>query len=223
MAPALAQRGASTNFLLSFVIGAPMLNVTTMALTVTMLPTPFALTRIVGGALTAIVITYVVARIADVWDAPRVGVRSTSWAGSWLQQAADAGAPQTTSQLVTDWMSASVRFGLFLVPALWIWSVAAATIAQVLPPAFGNNFASVVLAALAGTFFMIPTWSEIPMALQLIGLGLDGPAAALLVVLPAISLPCMVVLGSSLRRFRMIALLSAAVMMAGISAGVLFL
>ena len=89
--------------------------------------------------------------------------------------------------------------------------------------AFGNNLTSVVLAAIVGTFFMISTWSEIPMALQLIQSGFNGPAAALLVVLPAISLPCMMLLGGSLQRFRIVALLSSGVMIVGIAAGALFL
>jgi len=42
-------------------------------------------------------------------------------------------------------------------------------------------------------------------------------------VLPVISLPCMMLLGGALQRFRVVALLSVAVMMAGIAAGALFL
>src|SRR5262249_14293025 len=59
-----------------------------------------------------------------------------------------------------------------------------------------------LVAAVGGTFFMIPTWSEIPLALQLIESGFRGPAATLLVVLPAVSLPCLIVLRAALYRFR---------------------
>ena len=45
--------------------------------------------------------------------------------------------------------------------------------------------------------------------------------AALLVVLPAVSLPCMMILGGTLRRLRLIALLTAAVMLVGMTAGLL--
>jgi hypothetical protein len=62
-----------------------------------------------------------------------------------------------------------------------------------------------------------------PMALQLTQPGYAGPAAALLVVLPAISLPCMVLLGGALQRFRVVVLLSIGVMVVGIAAGALFL
>jgi uncharacterized protein len=104
-----------------------------------------------------------------------------------------------------------------------VWSVVASAMFQSLPSAFGNDLPSVVLAAVGGTFFMISTWSEIPMALQLIQGGFSGPAAALLVVLPAISLPCMMLLGGSMQRFRMVAVLSIAVMIVGIVAGAMFL
>jgi uncharacterized membrane protein YraQ (UPF0718 family) len=49
MAPSFVRRGASTTFLLSFIIGAPMLNLTTMLLALTLLPAPFAITRIGSG------------------------------------------------------------------------------------------------------------------------------------------------------------------------------
>ena len=121
------------------------------------------------------------------------------------------------------WLHASGRIAVVLVPTLWVWSVIASAIFQALPSAFGNNLTSVVLSAVVGTFFMISTWSEIPMALQLIQTGFTGPAAALLVVLPAISLSCMMLLGGSLQRFHVVALLSIGVMIVGIAAGALFL
>jgi hypothetical protein len=238
MAPSFARRGASPTFLLSFVIGAPMLNVTTMVLSLALLPAPFAITRIVAGVFMTVVVTYMVARMAAEWDRPQDAMAGTGPDTGRLQRFLGAcrrafdhdriagsrtGTFETPLQLFSAWLRASGRIALVLVPALWVWSVVAAAVFQVLPPAFGNNLPSVVLAALGGTFFMISTWSEIPIALQLIQSGIDGPAAALLVVLPAISLPCMMLLGGSLRRFRMIALLSVAVILVGIVAGALFL
>ena len=236
MASSFARRGASTNFLLSFVIGAPMLNVTTMVLALALLPAPFAVTRIVAGLVVTILVTYTAARIADGWDRPRATGTSPPRTDHWGQPfagflgrrhewIADATRvpPATPVQLFGAWLRSSGRIALLLVPTLWMWSIVAAGIFQVLPSAFGNNFPSVVVAAVAGTFFMISTWSEIPMALQLIQSGIDGPAAALLVVLPAISLPCMILLGDALRRVRVVALLSAGVIIVGIVAGTIFL
>jgi uncharacterized membrane protein YraQ (UPF0718 family) len=236
MAPSFVRRGASTTFLLSFIVGAPMLNVTTMLLALALLPAPFAITRIGSGLVITVLVTYLVARIARRWEGPNAPARANAPAGGWMQQAAGAylrlfdldrmigrRRPDTPSQLVGAWLRASRRIALVLVPTIWAWSVVASAMFQALPSDFGNNLTSVVISAVVGTFFMISTWSEIPMALQLIQSGYSGPAAALLVVLPAISLPCMMLLGGALQRFRVVALLSAGVMIVGIAAGTLFL
>lgn len=235
MAPSFVRRGASTTFLLSFIIGAPMLNVTTILLALALLPAPFAITRIVAGVVVTVLVTYLVARIADRWDGPDSAIRERpAWDGMQrvgglylrlfdLDRVVGHRRLETPSQLIGAWLYASGRIALVLVPTLWVWSVIASGIFEALPSAFGNNLTSVVLAAMVGTFFMISTWSEIPMALQLIQSGFNGPAAALLVVLPAISLPCMMLLGGSLQRFRIVALLSIAVMIVGILAGAMFL
>jgi hypothetical protein len=236
MAPSLVRRGASTTFLLSFIIGAPMLNVTTMLLALTLLPAPFAITRIASGVVVTVLVTYLVARIAHRWEGTNGPTPERTPASGGMQRAKalylrlfdldriiGRRRLETPSQLVGTWLRASGRIALVLVPTLWVWSVVASAMFQVLPSAFGNNLASVVLSAVVGTFFMISTWSEIPMALQLIQSGFSGPAAALLVVLPAISLPCMMLLGGALQRFRVVALLSVGVMIVGIAAGALFL
>jgi uncharacterized membrane protein YraQ (UPF0718 family) len=236
MAPSFVRGGASTTFLLSFIIGAPMLNVTTMLLALTLLPAPFAITRIVAGVVVTVLVTYFVARAAERWPGANRAVREPNPPASWTQRLGafylglfdldrlvGRRSPEMPSGFIGSWLQASGRIALILVPTLWVWSVIASAIFQVLPSAFGNNLTSVVLSAVVGTFFMISTWSEIPMALQLIESGFNGPAAALLVVLPAISLPCMMLLGGALQRFRVVALLSIGVMIVGIAAGALFL
>ncbi len=236
MAPSLVRRGASTQFLLSFVVGAPMLNITTMILAVALLPAPFALVRIVAGVVVTVVVTYLVARAADRWSAPATAPDDREAAPTRMQRALGWYAAlfdldritgdrrlDAPSQLLSAWLYASVRVGMVLIPTLWVWSVIASAVYRMLPPAFGNNLPSVVLSAIGGTLLMISTWSEIPMALELIQSGFTGPAAALLIVLPAVSLPCMMLLGGSLQRFRLVGMLSAAVMLIGIAAGVMFL
>jgi len=246
MAPSFVRRGASTNFVLSFVVGAPMLNVTTIVLALALLPAPFAVTRIVAGVVVSVLVTYLVSKAADRWDGhakvrlkpdPTYGSSEKEYVGSAFRRIykrffvglldfdriVGGRTIGTPSQLIGAWLAASGRIALILVPTLWVWSVIASALFQTLPSAFGNNLTSVIVSAIGGTLFMISTWSEIPMALQLIQSGYSGPAAALLVVLPAISLPCMVMLGGSLHRFRLVAMLSAAVMVVGIVTGAMFL
>ena len=236
MAPSFVRRGASTNFLLSFVVGAPMLNITTIILAVALLPARFAALRIAAGLGVTILVTYLVAVAADRWDTSAGRVVSPAPRQGWmarivarytrlldLDRIAQDRAIDTPSQLIGAWLYASGRIALVLVPTLWTWSVVAAAVFQAIPGAFANNLNGVAVAAIGGTLFMISTWSEIPMALQLIHSGSTGPAAALLVVLPAISLPCMMLLGGALQRFRLVAGLAAAVMVVGMAAGVMFL
>jgi uncharacterized membrane protein YraQ (UPF0718 family) len=130
---------------------------------------------------------------------------------------------ETVSAIAAAWCRASLSLAVILVPTLLVWSAITSVIVQLLPTAFGNNFTSVVLAAITGTLLMISTWTEIPVALQLIESGLTGPAATLLVVLPAVSLPCVMLLGGALGRFRSVVVLACAVMAAGIIAGIIFL
>ncbi len=236
MAPTFVRRGASTNFLLSFVVGAPMLNITTIILAVALLPARFAALRIVAGVGVTVLVTYLVSYAADRWsaDAPAMAVPPSppGWTRRLverygrlldLDRIAGTRSVDTPSRLIAAWLSNSARIGLVLVPTLWIWSIVAAALFHAVPSVFANNLNGVAMAAIGGTLFMISTWSEIPMALQLIHAGSTGPAAALLVVLPAISLPCMMLLGGALQRFRLIAWLAAAVMAVGMAAGVIFL
>jgi uncharacterized protein len=232
MAPSFVRLGATAHFVLAFVVGAPMLNVTTIVLALAMLPTQFAV-RIGAGVVVTVLVSYWVARLTT-----GTGVAPTSTPSRWhhwLQRAggvytrvfAMAGGSgermwHTPSQMFAAWLRQSGRLALFLIPTLWVSSALAALMFDALPP-LENNLVSVGLAAAAGTVFMISTWSEIPIALQFIHAGLPGPAAALLVVLPAISLPCMFILAGALRRLSVVLMLSAAVMFVGVIAGALFL
>jgi uncharacterized membrane protein YraQ (UPF0718 family) len=236
MAPTFVRRGASTNFLLSFVVGAPMLNITTIVLAVALLPARFAALRIVAGVGITVLVTYLVSYAAHWWSPGAPAVLAPPSRPGWTRRLAErygrlldfdrvvgAREVETPSQVIAAWFYASARIALVLVPTLWIWSVVAAALFRAVPSVFANTLNGVAIAAIGGTLFMISTWSEIPMALQLIHAGSTGPAAALLVVLPAISLPCMMLLGGALQRFRMVAWLSGAVMLVGVVAGVMFL
>ncbi|MBI3069164.1 MAG: permease [Betaproteobacteria bacterium] len=242
MAPSYLRRGASTDFSLSFVVGSPMLNITTIILAFALLSTPFAITRVVAGIVLTVVVTYGVARLAERWGgAPGVtrrapGASRRGVVSAWVSRGVNLylrafnveafvrdRKMDTPAELVSAWLYASMRLALVLVPTLFIWSIVTAAIVQILPSTFGNNLTSVVLAAIVGTLLMISTWSEIPVALQLIQSGFTGPAATLLVVLAPVSLPCLMLLGGSLGQFRIVVLLGLAVMITGIVAGVIFL
>jgi hypothetical protein len=233
--PSLTRYGASDYFSLAFVVGSPMLNLTALILAIMLLPAPYAIIRILAGIILTIPVTYGVARLADRWRATNESVspnRLTQWILRLiapycrifhLEELVRNRSLDTPGTFLSTWLYLSSRIALLVVPTLLIWSVVAIAIVQVLPPVFGNNLTSVVIASIAGTLMMISTWTEIPVAQQMIQAGLFGPAATLLVVLPPVSLPCLLILGGSIGRFRVVALLGLVVAVVGIIAGMLFL
>jgi uncharacterized membrane protein YraQ (UPF0718 family) len=104
---------------------------------------------------------------------------------------------------VLAWAHAFTRLAIWLVPeyvvlvfalgALRIWLFPAMT------PGLGHAAWLAPALSAAGTLFVIPTAGEVPIiqVLQHFGLGAAG-AAALLITLPAVSLPSLVMLGKVL-------------------------
>ncbi len=239
MSPSYARRGASINFLLSFVVAAPMLNLLTIILAFNLLPLPFALLRVAGGLFAAVVLTWGAVRLVEREDNCAEEETSVA-AGGWMARPAgrlilrylrafdvEPLAPtapiEDPAVLIRAWVRGSARLAVVFVPTLLVWTVLTAGLLRVLPAAFGNNLPSVVLAALTGSLMMISTWTEIPVALQLIQAGAVAPAATLLIVLPAVSLPALILLAGALRQVRVVAGLALGVMLLGIAAGLLFL
>lgn len=235
VAPSLAKHGASRNFMLAFVVGSPMLNISGLILAAVFLPTPFALTRIIGGIALTIPVTYGIAKLADRWDLVE-GPQSDNWftrftgkiAGMYcelfhLDEIVEGRKMDTPSQFIATYAQASWRLALLLVPTMFIWSIVSAIFLQVLPLGYGNNLISVMVTAVAGMLLMISTWTEIPVAMQMIAAGFPAPAATLLLVLPPVSLPCLMILGGAIGKFRVVGLLGTAVVIAGIFGGMLFI
>ena len=86
-------------------------------------------------------------------------------------------------------------------------------------PAVGHSLLLGLWLAVAGTLFVIPTAGEMPIVQGLLAYGL-GPfgAGALLITLPAVSLPSLVMIGRSFPR-RTLAMVTLAVVVLGIVSG----
>lgn len=88
-------------------------------------------------------------------------------------------------------------------------------------PEVGNEIGWIVALAVAGTLFVIPTAGEVPIIQAMLALGMGvGPAAALLMTLPPISVPSVAMLARSFRPV-MLAVVSLAVVAVGIVGGML--
>lgn len=94
-----------------------------------------------------------------------------------------------------------------LIPSQWIiWAVG------------GNSIFSNFFAALAGAFMYFATLTEVPILQGLIGNGMgQGPALALLLARPALSLPNMLVIRSIMGTKKTVVFVSLVVVMATLS------
>ncbi len=146
------------------------------------------------------------------------GVIGLSWltstnkdeAGEWFQSSWDY-AKQILPLLFMGVIVAGALLGRpgqeALIPSQWIiWAVG------------GNSIFSNFFAALAGAFMYFATLTEVPIVQGLIGNGMgQGPALALLLAGPALSLPNMLVIRSIMGTKKTVVFVSLVVVMATIS------
>ncbi|MGI6130158.1 MAG: permease, partial [bacterium] len=97
-----------------------------------------------------------------------------------------------------DWMTETWKFVKLIFPVLLVGVFAAGAIKAVLPPEWiaryvgGNSVGANFLASVFGAFMYFSTLTEVPIVKALADLGMgQGPALALLLAGPALSLPSM--------------------------------
>ncbi|MCJ7452605.1 MAG: permease [Steroidobacteraceae bacterium] len=131
-------------------------------------------------------------------------------AGEWFNQAWDY-----TKQIVPLLLAGVLVAGFLLgrpghegmIPSDWISDLVG-----------GNSIGSNLFAAFAGAFMYFATLTEVPIVQGLVGSGMgSGPALALLLAGPALSLPSMLVLNSILGLKKTVAYLSLVLIMATIT------
>ncbi len=131
-------------------------------------------------------------------------------AGEWFNQAWDY-----TKQIVPLLLGGVLVAGFLLgrpghegmIPSEWISGLVG-----------GNSIASNLFAAIAGAFMYFATLTEVPIVQGLVGSGMgSGPALALLLAGPALSLPAMLVLNSILGLKKTVTYVSLVVVMATIT------
>lgn len=123
------------------------------------------------------------------------------------------------------WLAILGRMALRLIPEylalVLLLGAARAWLFPVIGPQIGNELVWVLAFAVAGALFVIPTAGEVPIIQAMLSLGMGvGPAGALLMTLPPISLPSMAMLARSFPP-RILAMVAAAVVAFGVAAGVL--
>ena len=110
--------------------------------------------------------------------------------------------PYSLAEAVRRWAKIFARMAVRLLPEyLVIVLLLGAFRAWMFPaigPAIGDQWFWIVAMALAGMLFVIPTAGEVPIVQAMLALGMgSGPAAALLLTLPPVSLPSLAMLARS--------------------------
>ena len=128
-----------------------------------------------------------------------------------------------SGSFVSRWIKEFAALSIGLVPEYFALVLLLGAARAWLFPVLGAHDSILWIAAmsLAGTLFVIPTAGEIPIVQGMFALGLGaGPAAALIMTLPAVSLPSLAMLGRVLD-LRTRLLIGAGVAASGIAAGMI--
>jgi len=107
-----------------------------------------------------------------------------------------------TKEEIGEWMHNTWEFTKLLAPLLYGGVLAVGFISALIPAQYvaslvgDNSLTSNFIAALVGAFWYFATLTEVPITQALMGMGMNqGPALALLLAGPALSLPNMIVIG----------------------------
>ncbi|MGZ3808231.1 MAG: hypothetical protein ACXVCE_09100, partial [Bacteriovorax sp.] len=122
-----------------------------------------------------------------------------------------------------SWLKLSGKVALLLIPSMILGTVLSSIAWNLWPQSMGNSISSVVLTSVIGSLVMVSTWSEIPLASQMIQQGMTGPAAAALVALPAVNLGSLLIIAKVSRNWKVAVGLGMGVMIAAMMVGIAFL
>lgn len=210
IAAGLRRKNVSAGAAIAFWLGNPLLNPATLIFMTFVLSWKFTVLRIVFGILLTFGTGYLANRMmrgkeaetpAQMRQTPAAGSEeSRSFAIRWFKSLGFM-----ALQVVPAYLAAVLLLG-----ALKVW---------IFPVTEGSGIALLVLFAIAGALFVIPTAAEIPIVQSFLAAGVGtGPVAALLLTLPAVSLPSLLMVAKSFP-CRILALVLGLVILAGIAAG----
>jgi uncharacterized membrane protein YraQ (UPF0718 family) len=188
IAVGMIESGAGASSALIYWLANPVLNPAALVFIGFVLGWQWAALRLVVGVALVFVIGNLAARfVSTEWYPHRAAIRSDN----------------SDRPLILAWASAFFRLAVRLVPEyavlVFALGMVRAWFFPAMTPEIGHAFWLTPVLAAAGTLFVIPTAGEVPIiqVLQQFGLGGTG-AAALLVTLPAVSLPSLAMLGRAL-------------------------
>jgi len=188
IAVGMIESGAGASSALVYWLANPVLNPAALVFIGLVLGWQWAALRLVVGAA----LVFVVGEVAGRFVSP-----------GWRLPAVPVAVDGVERNFLFAWGSAFMRLAVRLVPEyvvlVFALGMARAWFFPEMTPAIGHAAWLAPVLAAAGTLFVIPTAGEVPIIqlLQQFGLGGAG-AAALLITLPAVSLPSLAMLGRAL-------------------------
>jgi len=211
MAIGMRQSRASIGSVVSWWISNPVLNPATLVFMGFVLGWGWVLFRIVFGVAMILGVAY----LAERYSGPHEAVT--------LDQALPPEVESSKGSFLARWVQEFLTLTIRLVPEYLVIVLLLGAARVWLFPVLNPHDGIVWIAAmaLAGTLFVVPTAGEVPIVQAMFALGMGaGPAGALIMTLPAVSLPSLAMLGRifSLRTRLVIA---TGVALSGIVAGLI--
>ena len=201
---------ATASSAVAFWLGNTLLNPATLVFLGFVLGWRWATFRLAFGLLMVLGVAVVVSRFGNADD--------------WIASP-ELSQPVDYHPTFTGWWRGLVRLAAGLIPETVVLVMILGALRALLFPEHGgagidNSLLWIALMALAGLVFVIPTAGEVPIVQALLAAGIAvGPAAALLLTLPPVSLPSLIMV-RRVFSFRVILLIALAAVTIGIVAGV---
>ncbi|WP_045837776.1 permease [Hyphomicrobium sp. 99] len=215
----LRERQASPGAAIAFWLGNTVLNPATLVFMGFVLGWNWTALRIVLGIPMVFGLGYLV----NLMVTPQEAAAAEAHIAALTNKSETTGSKATNAFI--RWIEIFVRMAVRLIPEyiilVLLLGAARAFLFPEIGPSLDNNIGWIVAFAVAGMLFVIPTAGEVPIIQAMLALGMGGgPAAALLMTLPPVSLPSLAMVSGS---FRMKLLLTVAggVVIFGIVAGLI--
>lgn len=210
----LRARDASPGGAIAFWLGNSVLNPATLVFMGFVLGWQWVGLRLALGVLMVFGLGYLVNRLMSPDEAQAADARL-----------AQLVAEQQEGNAFKRWLTILARMAVRLVPEyivlILLLGAARAWLFPAIGPEIGNQIGWIVAFAVAGMLFVIPTAGEVPIIQAMLALGMGvGPAGALLMTLPPISVPSLAMLARSFRP-RVLSIVAVSVVVFGVVAGLL--
>ena len=209
IASSMRKRNVSVGAALAFWIGNPTLNPATLIFMTFVLSWKFTVLRVAFGLILTFGVSYLANRFADRKRLDELPMTQD------MKQAETA----ERGPFARRWLKSFAGMFIRIVPIYLITVYVIGLLQNVLDPSWvSESVIAIIVCAVIGTLFVIPTAAEIPIVQSFLAFG-TGPASALLLTLPSISLPSLLLVSRAFPR-KVLLFVAGSVMVLGILCGI---